>query len=60
MPLELTDEWSHALEQLVHAARDSAEFADDKPHGRSRSASLRRLALCLVVLDKLADRHSRS
>ena len=53
--LALMDAWERALEQLVAAARDSAEFADDKPHGRSRSASLRRLRDALAVIDVLAS-----
>lgn len=36
-------DFERALERLLLAAADSAEFADELPQGRSRTASLRRL-----------------
>ena len=48
------EEWSAAIEQLLEAARDSAEFAAGRPLGRSRTASLRRLAGAIERVDQLA------
>jgi hypothetical protein len=53
--LQLLVAWEHALDILVAAARDTAEFEHGKPTGRSRQASIRRLADALRSIDSLAS-----
>jgi hypothetical protein len=48
-------EFERALARLLIAAADTAEFADDKPHGRSRTASIRRLKHTLEELQHTAE-----
>ena len=52
--LELLDAWEHALEMLIAAARDAAEFEGGRPTGRSKQASIRRLAEAVRQIDRLS------
>jgi hypothetical protein len=49
-------DFERALEALLIAATDSAEFATEKPLGRSRTASLRRLAHAIAELHSVSAR----
>jgi hypothetical protein len=50
---EFTVAWLEAIDDLTQAARDTAEFADDRAIGRSRTASIRRLRKALQRVEEL-------
>jgi hypothetical protein len=50
---EFTLAWLEAIDELMKAAADTAEFAVDRAIGRSRTASIRRLKAALIHLEEL-------
>jgi hypothetical protein len=53
---EATDTWEAAIQRLIDAAADTAEFAEGFPTGRSRQVSIRKLA---SAIDELRATESR-
>lgn len=51
--LDLSEQWTAAIQRLYIAARDTAEFVTDRPLGRSRTASIRKLAAAVAAIDEL-------
>ena len=54
--MQYRPEIERALERLLEAARDTAEFHHGLPTGRSRQASIRRLKQAVDAIDTLAER----
>lgn len=57
---QFTEAWNAALDRLITAAEDTAQFRNDVPIGRSRTASIRRLAAAIDALRALELEHDRA
>jgi hypothetical protein len=50
---EMAAAWLEAIDEVLKAAADTAEFHADQPIGRSRTASIRRLKQAIDNLAKM-------
>jgi hypothetical protein len=50
---ELAAAWLEAIDEVLKAASDTAEFHTGEPIGRSRTASIRRLKTSIDNLEKM-------